>query len=133
MRRILPGATGIWTENAIKFTETGEVKVTASFVLDPGDATKGILRIAVTDTGIGVSKREQQRLFHAFTQADESITRKFGGTGLGLTICRRLLTLMGGTVTLQSELGKGTAIEVSLPAPLAEPPQAGQSQDTVDG
>lgn len=107
--------------NAIKFTEAGEVKVTASFVVDSADATRGTLHVAVSDTGIGVSKRDQQRLFQAFTQADESVTRKFGGTGLGLTICRRLLFLMGGTVELSSELGIGTTIELLLPAVLAEP------------
>lgn len=107
--------------NAIKFTETGEVRIAASFATAADDATRGVLRIMVSDTGIGVSKREQQRLFHAFAQADESVTRKFGGTGLGLTICRQLLFLMGGKVELQSELGKGTTIEVLLPATLAEP------------
>lgn len=117
--------------NAIKFTDTGEVNVTASFVTDPSDANKGTLRIVVTDTGIGISRREQQRLFQAFSQADESITRKFGGTGLGLTICRRLLLLMGGTVELRSELSKGTTVEVLLPAPLAEPQQADDEQDVM--
>ena len=107
--------------NAIKFTEAGEVKVVAGFEIDPEDSARGLLHLSIIDTGIGISWRDQRRLFQAFTQADDSITRKFGGTGLGLTICRRLLGLMGGTIVLHSELGKGTTFVVRVPALLAEP------------
>ncbi len=119
--------------NAIKFTEVGEVTVTSSFAIEPLDATKGTLRIVVTDTGIGMSKRELQRLFQAFTQADESVTRKFGGTGLGLTICRRLLSLMGGTVELRSVPGKGTTAEVLLPARVVEAQEGADGHDALLG
>lgn len=112
--------------NAIKFTETGEVRLVAEFQCAGEDAGRGTLQLSIIDTGIGVSRRDQQRLFQAFTQADESITRKFGGTGLGLIICRRLLSLMGGTITLHSVPGQGTTFEVRLPALLA---QAQESPD----
>lgn len=101
--------------NAIKFTEAGSVKVTATFTADPEIPAHGMLSVVVSDTGIGISKKQQARLFQAFSQADASTTRKFGGTGLGLTICSDLVKLMQGTITLQSELGKGTRFTVSLP------------------
>ncbi len=106
--------------NAIKFTEAGMVGVHASFEQDPLDAARGTLHMTVSDTGIGVSRCQQQRLFKAFTQADESVTRKYGGTGLGLTICRQLLLLMGGTIELRSEPEAGTIINVHLPVLVAE-------------
>jgi CheY-like chemotaxis protein len=107
--------------NAIKFTEAGQVSVEAEVTADPLDPATGRLRVLVSDTGIGISRRQQLRLFQAFSQADESATRKFGGTGLGLTICASLLKLMGGSIRLQSQFGRGTQVEVLLSAPLAEP------------
>ena len=97
--------------NAFKFTEKGEVLLKA----EPVDRTGGasgpgevLLRISVRDTGIGISADQQARLFQSFAQADSSTTRKYGGTGLGLVISRRLARLMGGDLTVESTPGKGT-------------------------
>jgi len=107
--------------NAIKFTEQGEVSLTVELVeaaaaeaVAEADAL-ATLRIRVRDTGIGVSAEQQARLFSPFTQADSSMTRRFGGSGLGLTICRRLVGLMGGDITIQSQLGRGSEFCVVIP------------------
>lgn len=95
--------------NAVKFTERGYVKLAAAKVAsDPGEI---LLRFSVTDTGIGMTEDQRSRLFAEFTQADGSTTRKYGGTGLGLVICKRLVEMMGGEVTLQSEPGRGSCFE----------------------
>ena len=91
--------------NACKFTEKGEVHIEVRKILE---VETDLIEISVRDTGIGLSEEQQQKLFQAFTQADSSTTRKYGGTGLGLTITRQLSRLMGGDVTVESELGKGT-------------------------
>jgi len=92
--------------NAVKFTERGEVQVTIEQIEQVGEKTH--LRFAVRDTGIGMTKEQAGRLFQPFTQADMSTTRKHGGTGLGLTISRRLVELMGGRTWLESEPGVGS-------------------------
>ena len=94
--------------NAVKFTEKGEIIV--SCTLDAVLGEKIRLRFMVKDTGIGMTQEQQSRLFTAFTQADGSITRRFGGTGLGLTITKRLLELMDGSINILSEEGKGTTV-----------------------
>jgi CheY-like chemotaxis protein len=94
------------TSNAIKFTETGEVVIHSRLVEDRGDRV--VLRFDVCDTGIGLSEGQTKRLFQAFSQADTSTTRKFGGTGLGLVICQRIVNMMEGNIELQSEPGKGS-------------------------
>ncbi len=100
--------------NAIKFTETGAVMVQAQ--------TRGdVLRIAVRDTGIGIPSDKIPGLFDAFTQADQSTTRRFGGTGLGLAICRRLAEAMGGKLTATSEPGKGSVFALDLPMKVVSP------------
>ena len=92
--------------NAVKFTERGEIRVNIEQLERTGDKVQ--LKCSVRDTGIGMTPEQSAKLFQPFTQADMSTTRKHGGTGLGLTICRRLVELMGGRIWLESEPGVGT-------------------------
>jgi signal transduction histidine kinase/CheY-like chemotaxis protein len=94
------------TNNAVKFTEQGEIVVSAELVSKTPD--KATLRFFVRDTGIGMTAEQAARLFQPFTQADTSTTRKYGGTGLGLTICKRLVEMMDGDIRVESEPGKGS-------------------------
>jgi two-component system sensor histidine kinase RpfC len=100
--------------NAVKFTEQGSVTLRAAVTEDENDAQR--VRIEVQDTGIGISPSKQGTIFEPFAQADDSVTRIYGGTGLGTTIARHLVNLMGGTIGLESDLGKGSRfwIELSL-------------------
>ncbi|WJG09874.1 ATP-binding protein [Aliiglaciecola sp. LCG003] len=98
--------------NALKFTQTGRITLAA-------DYTDGRLQIVVSDTGIGIPKHKHQLVLEQFTQADDSTTRLFGGTGLGLPICQELASLMGGELRLESEEGVGTQIFISLPLAVA--------------
>jgi PAS domain S-box-containing protein len=91
--------------NAIKFTQDGEVALKVQLETKEGEDC--ILHFTVTDTGIGISREKQKIIFDPFTQADSSTTRKYGGTGLGLTISARLVAMMGGTIWVESEIGKG--------------------------
>ncbi len=110
LRQILMNIVG----NAAKFTDVGAIDVTAR-VVNAGSENPRLL-IAVADTGPGMTRQQAASLFQPFTQADASVTRRHGGTGLGLTICRRLATLMGGDVLLQSTApGKGTVFVIELP------------------
>jgi PAS domain S-box-containing protein len=97
--------------NALKFTATGEVRCMVS-----SQSTEDGIRIVlnVVDTGVGLTASQQETIFQAFTQADASTTRRFGGTGLGLTICKELVELMRGDIQVKSELGKGAEFTVSL-------------------
>jgi signal transduction histidine kinase/CheY-like chemotaxis protein len=95
-----------FTSNAIKFTEKGEVIITAS-TEDKGPSEVAV-RIAVRDTGAGISSEQQARLFQPFIQGDSSTTRKYGGTGLGLAICKQLVDLMGGAIGVESAPGGGS-------------------------
>ncbi|MBF0470631.1 MAG: response regulator [Gammaproteobacteria bacterium] len=95
------------TNNAIKFTEEGEITI-ATEVID-GDDESIELRFSVHDTGIGMTPEQVDKLFQAFNQADNSITRQYGGTGLGLVISKRLVEMMGGEITVESEAGRGTS------------------------
>ena len=92
--------------NAVKFTERGEIRLDIELVERTGEKVQ--LKCSVRDTGIGMTPEQSAKLFQPFTQADMSTTRKHGGTGLGLTICRRLVELMGGRIWLESEPGAGT-------------------------
>jgi len=97
------------TTNAIKFTSQGEVNVAVRIAEELKDKVK--LHFSVTDTGIGLTKEQIERLFTAFTQADNSMTRKYGGTGLGLTITKQLVNLMNGKIWVESEYGKGSTFQ----------------------
>lgn len=97
--------------NAIKFTEQGEVE------LEVARRGPDILRVSVYDTGPGISPNRQSSIFEAFTQADGATTRQFGGTGLGLTICKQLVELMGGTIWLDSQVGKGSQFSFTSKIP----------------
>jgi len=103
--------------NAVKFTSQGEVNVVVRPQKSADDA-KIVLRVEVRDTGIGIPPKVQANLFHAFTQADGSTSRKYGGSGLGLAICKKLVELMGGEIGLESDAGKGTTFWVALPLEL---------------
>jgi CheY-like chemotaxis protein len=94
------------TSNAVKFTANGSVAITVEALSSGIDGHE--LQFTVADTGIGIPKNLQDSIFSPFTQADTSTTRKFGGTGLGLTICRRLVSMFGGTIWLDSEPGLGS-------------------------
>lgn len=98
--------------NAIKFTETGEVELRLEF--SKISDSEGLFKFLVRDTGIGISDDDRKRIFTEFTQADNSDTREFGGTGLGLTISRMLIEKMGGTLQLESEPGKGSSFYFSI-------------------
>ncbi|PWI32566.1 histidine kinase [Vibrio albus] len=99
--------------NAVKFTEQGSISLEVTY--DTDSARTPFLQIAVTDTGIGISAEQQERLFIPFNQADNSITRHYGGTGLGLMISKKLCELMGGTITVNSQPGKGSCFTVRIP------------------
>ena len=98
--------------NAIKFTEKGEVVI--SIELEQQDEKSVMLRCSVRDTGIGLTQEQLGRLFQSFSQADGSHTRKYGGTGLGLTICKRLVEMMGGEIRVESEPGHGSTFTFTL-------------------
>lgn len=110
--------------NALKFTEKGEVvlRITA----DPGP--DHLIRMSVTDTGIGIPSDRLNAVFESFVQVDSSTTRRYGGTGLGLTICRRLVELMGGEISVHSQLGKGSCFSFTVRlSPTATPLQTSPS------
>lgn len=104
--------------NALKFTEKGSVQLVAT----REESVAGhpcTVRIAITDTGIGINSKTMNRLFQPFEQADSSIARQYGGTGLGLSICRRLADLMGGNIEVDSTVGKGSTFALTIPFELA--------------
>ena len=103
LRQVIVNLVG----NSIKFTEKGEVVVSVTQEEESED--RAYLHFIVTDTGIGIAPEKKEKIFESFTQADASTTRKYGGTGLGLTISARLVEMMGGKIWVESELGKGTA------------------------
>jgi len=114
VRQVLTNLAG----NAIKFTNKGEVVIKMEPVVTSESTAH--LRIAVQDTGIGIPANRLQDIFKSFTQADGSTTRRFGGTGLGLTISRTLVEMMGGAITVESEPGKGSRFTIDLTLPWGE-------------
>jgi two-component system, sensor histidine kinase and response regulator len=126
LRQILLNLLG----NAIKFTGEGRIGLEVDLAEDRGEAVR--LQITVSDTGIGIPLDLQAQLFTAYAQADPSVRRLYGGSGLGLTICKRLAGLMGGEIRLHSQPGEGTRFEVSLVLDKAAD-QAGVSGATAPG
>jgi len=110
LRQILINLVG----NALKFTESGRVQIGVRYL--PSDAGDGRLEFSVSDTGVGMTEEQLGRLFRPFTQADASTTRKFGGTGLGLTITKRLTEMLGGTIKAESDPGKSSVFTVTIAA-----------------
>ena len=108
LRQILINIVG----NAIKFTELGSVTIRTS--LEQQNTDNPTMRFDIIDTGIGLTKPQADKLFGAFTQADSTTTRKFGGTGLGLNISKRLTKMLGGDITIDSTLGKGSTFSISI-------------------
>ncbi len=113
--------------NAIKFTENGLIQVRVS-AMDDGPEKRN-LKIEVSDTGIGIHPKNMDKIFSAFTQEDASTTRKYGGTGLGLTISRQLLSAMGGSMEVESELGKGSCFRMQLQLAQCEAPIIDEQDD----
>ncbi len=109
--------------NAIKFTEQGGIALAATPLIQQGQRW---LQVSVQDTGIGMTAEQQARQFQAFSQADTSTTRRYGGTGLGLMICKRLVELMQGTIRLDSTPGHGTCVTILLPLQPGDGPAGSQ-------
>lgn len=105
--------------NSLKFTATGGIELKAELVARADGEDR--VRFLVRDTGIGISSQDQARLFQPFVQVAGEITPRFGGTGLGLTICRRLAEMMGGSIRMLSEVGVGTTMILELSLPIADP------------
>lgn len=99
--------------NAIKFTEAGTVTITSALLRDSSGRQE--IELTVTDTGIGIDEAYLQQIFNPFTQEDDSVTRRYGGTGLGMNICNQLVNLMGGTLQVKSRKGTGTSVSFILP------------------
>ncbi|MBK5255771.1 MAG: PAS domain S-box protein [Vicinamibacteria bacterium] len=112
LRQVLLNLMG----NAIKFTESGEVALRVTNSADT--LIPGGLRFAISDTGIGIPPEKVGAVFERFTQADSSMTRRYGGSGLGLTISKRLVELMGGSVSVKSAVGEGSVFSFTVPLPV---------------
>jgi two-component system, sensor histidine kinase RpfC len=121
LRQILYNLIG----NGIKFTEAGGVTLVVSSLGESDHAVR--LRFAIRDTGIGIAAEAQERIFESFTQADSSTTRRYGGTGLGTTISKQLVEMMGGQIGLQSAVGKGSTFWFELPLKKQAITQASES------
>lgn len=119
LRQILFNLVG----NAIKFTEHGQIHIECSEVPAGSEQKPSYLHFAVSDSGIGISAEKLDDIFNPFTQADGSYSRRFGGSGLGLSIVQRLVTLMGGEVDIESEPGRGTTVQFTIEAQAASKPQ----------
>jgi len=116
--------------NAVKFTDRGHVLVAVDCEANDGKTFR--MRVAVTDTGVGIPKDKIPQLFEKFTQADTSTTRRHGGTGLGLAICKQLVELMGGSIHVESRVARGSQFRFTLPLPPSPQPAAPEPEETVD-
>jgi signal transduction histidine kinase/CheY-like chemotaxis protein len=126
LRQVLLNILG----NAVKFTEQGSINITSEMEQQPARR----LHLRVQDTGIGIHAEHLEHIFESFTQADASISRRFGGTGLGLSLSRQLMTLMGGTLWVESQPGQGSTFHIALPGeriPSCTPPAAGATTTTA--
>jgi PAS domain S-box-containing protein len=117
--------------NAVKFTELGSVHIEAMVTLAKGDDARAILQVTVIDTGIGIAQDKLDHIFRDFAQEDETITRRFGGSGLGLTISQRLARLMGGEITVTSVEGEGSRFRLQLPVQHCVSPEQQLGTDPV--
>ena len=119
--------------NALKFTDAGSVTLSAEPVPGPAGDGRPWIRVAVSDTGIGMAPEQVDRLFRRFSQADSSTTRRFGGSGLGLVICKHLVALMGGAIHAQSAPGQGSRFwfELPLEAALDTAPAGAEGADAA--
>lgn len=130
LRQVLLNIIG----NAIKFTKQGMVTVTVTCSESEnysGDPSVKTLNICIRDTGIGITREDQERIFEAFRQQDGQSTRHYGGTGLGLTISKKLITMMGGRIELESKPGKGSVFTIILPdVPVLEGNKSVSKKDT---
>ena len=120
------------TSNAIKFTESGGVSISVATVQNEDGE---ILQISVSDTGIGIAEDAQEKIFQPFQQADDTVSTRFGGTGLGLAICKQLVDQAGGSISVESVVGKGSSFHVTLPIRAVQPELAHEidniQEDTV--
>ena len=118
-----------FVSNALKFTLQGSITIAAQLV----GRERGVdtVRFSITDTGIGISEENQKKLFQPFAQAEGDTTRRFGGTGLGLVICRRLADLMGGTIEMDSAPGRGTTMRLVVPLPHTDPAAIEQERNAA--
>jgi signal transduction histidine kinase/DNA-binding response OmpR family regulator len=123
LRQILLNLMG----NAVKFTEAGDVAVAVTWAPGesaPAEPARGVLRVSISDTGVGIPDAQLARIFEKFTQADASTTRRFGGTGLGLPISKSLVELMGGTLFAESQEAVGSRFVITLPMAVGEASEA---------
>ncbi|MEH6358747.1 MAG: ATP-binding protein [Pseudomonadales bacterium] len=125
LRQVLTNLVG----NALKFTDNGQVVVNVGF--EALQEQNVLLKFSVSDSGIGISDVHQEQLFDAFSQADQTITRRFGGTGLGLAIAKELTSLMGGGITITSQLDQGTEIKFSISCEIVEQEEMGSEAKKV--
>ncbi len=115
--------------NAVKFSEKGKIKIACKLLLQHD--TNQLLQISVADNGIGMDKEFQSNLFQSFSQEDKSVTRKFGGTGLGMTITKQLTELMGGSIDVKSEKNIGTTITMSIPFDIGNTAELVQEETVI--